>query len=513
MTSDSASYRVPLARYPGMNRFVLDWLSDDPRATRFLPRAAGVAGRERKAIGDGALIDALESSNRQWGIFAGEGLKRWATGETLTIVAGQQVGFAGGPLYTLAKLATLVRLKRDLEKQGLPVTAFFWLATEDHDFDEVAALNIPVATLPQAKEVNRQVDLLCTRAVRSASRAVVGSLPVPESLVTELLALYDMPRPGWLREGITFRDSFAELVAAVFGNELILIDSLLPGLRRAGTPLFDRIRAQHDEIQKALAERAAELERAGYSEQVIARDGNEYTLLFGLDERGNREPLTPATAPTAPERTSTSALTRPLLQDSVLRPDIFVGGPAEVAYYAQLAPLHDLLGVPAPRVALRGHVLVVPKRAARAIERHGIDPADAFTAADDLLAAREPEGVAKIRATAGEAKRDLFARIGTIAELALPADHSLAGSFERSVGHLEYHFEKLTERAIKALVRKDRERYAATRELVATLYPDAHVQDRVASWFAYWCVHGSSLIDRIVEEVEPDAASFRIVTI
>jgi uncharacterized protein YllA (UPF0747 family) len=59
----------------------------------------------------------------------------------LTIIAGQQVGFAGGPLYTLAKLASLVRFKRDMAKQGIPVTAFFWLATEDHDFDEVATLN------------------------------------------------------------------------------------------------------------------------------------------------------------------------------------------------------------------------------------------------------------------------------------------------------------------------------------------------------------------------------------
>ena len=499
--------RVPLAQYPGMNRFVLDWMDGDER---FLSRVAPAASRpvHRPPAG---IVDALKESNKHWGLFVGDQLKRWATGETLTIIAGQQVGFAGGPLYTLAKLATLVRFKRDMEKQGIPVTAFFWLATEDHDFDEVATLNVPVATLPTEKNVNRQLDLLCMRAIRSAdSRAVVGSLPVPEALIAQLLALYDIPRPPWLREGITFRDSFAELIGTVFGSEIILVDALLPELRRAGAPLFEQIDQRREEIQRVLHDRAQRLEAAGYKEQVIPGNGNEYTLLYELDDRGNRQP---PTANRQPERTSTSALTRPLLQDFVLQPDIFVGGPAEVAYYAQISPLHRLLGVPMPRVALRGHVLVAPKRIERAFERYGIEPAEVFQSADRILADKEPEAVTRVRAIAEAAKRDLLTRIEDINELALPADHSLAGSIQRSIGHLEYHFGKLSERAIKGLVRKDRQRYAATRELVATFYPDHHVQDRVVSWFSYWCQYGDVLVDRMIEEVEPDSAYFKVVSL
>jgi bacillithiol synthase len=498
--------RGPLSRYPGMNRFVLDWLASDPKATRFLPRL-GVL-RPSRSSKSGGLAAALLQSNKHWGLFTREPLERWQRGETVTIVAGQQVGFAGGPLYTLAKLATLIRMKRDLEKQGTPVTAFFWMATEDHDFDEVSQLNVPVSTLGPGKNVNRQLDLLCMRAVRGAdARAAVGSLPVPESLITQLLALYDISRPDWLRPGITFGDSFAELIAAAAGSDVILVDALLPELRRAGASLFGQIHARRNEIQNALAQRGEELKAAGYNEQVIARDGDEYTLFFELVD-GHRQPFT---RPVDPERISTSALTRPLLQDFVLRPDIFIGGPAEVAYYAQLSTLHDLLGVTMPRVALRGHALVAPKRVVRFFERFDIDPTDVFTSPDALLADAEPEGVARIRALKDEAKRDLLARIEQIGELALPADHSLAGSIQRSIGHLEYHFEKLAERAVKGLVRKDRERHTAARELVATLFPDRHVQDRVVSWFAYWCVYGSHLVERVVEEIEPDSDHFRII--
>jgi uncharacterized protein YllA (UPF0747 family) len=501
--------KAPLTQYPGMNPFVLDWLAGDQR---FLPRAShwseGLARGSQLAARSEALATALDASNRHWGIFAKDAILSWARGETRTIIAGQQVGFAGGPLYTLAKIASIVKMKRELEQQGTPATALFWLATEDHDFDEVATLNVPARL---TKTPASQLDLLCMRATRGVdSRAAVGSLPVPEPLIAQLLTLLDISRPAWLREGITFRDSFAELIASLFGNEVILVDALLPELRLADAPLFDAIESRRDEIHQALAQRGRELAQAGYKEQVIPNERGEYTLLYELDEHGRRQV---PTANRQPERTSTSALTRPLLQDSVLRPDVFVGGPAEVAYYAQIAPLHELLGITMPRVALRGHVLVAPKRVARAMERYEIQPAEVFAAADALLAEREPEGVARIRAILDDGKRELMQRIEQVGELALPADHSLASSIQRSIGHLEFHFNKLGERAVKGLVRKDRERFAAIREIVSTLYPDRHVQDRTVSWYAYWQAYGAGLTEQMLADVEPDSAFFKFAVL
>lgn len=494
--------KAPLSQYPGMNPFVLDWLAGDER---FLPRATRQSAEPPRRSAE--LAATLDRSNRHWGIFAKDAITRWAAGETRTIIAGQQVGFAGGPLYTLAKVASIVKMKRDLEKQGTPATAMFWLATEDHDFDEAATLNVPARLVKS----DSQLDLLCIRASRGMdSRAVVGSLAIPEQLITQLLAFFDIPRPAWLREGITFRDSFAELIASVFGHEVILVDALLPELRRAGTSLFDAIEANHDRIRQALTLRGRELTEAGYKEQVVPNERGEYTLLYELDEHGHRQAPTPNRTA---ERTSTSALTRPLLQDSVLRPDVFVGGPAEVAYYAQIAPLHELLGIPMPRIALRGHVLVAPKRVTRAFDRYDIQPEEVFAAADSLIAEREPEGVAQIREILEDGKRELMQRIAQVGELALPADHSLASSIQRSIGHLEFHFNKLGERAIKGLVRKDRERYAAVRELVSTLYPDRHVQDRTVSWFAYWHVYGAGITEQILQEVEPDSTFFKIAVL
>ena len=495
--------KVPLDCYRGMNRFVLDWLHADAKATRFLPRIIDVPRPSRRNVSP-ALAQALIDSNQRWGLFASDDVRRWAGGETVTIVAGQQVGFAGGPLYTIAKLATLIRWKRQLQVQGIPVTAFFWLATEDHDFSEVATLNVPMP--------GRQQDLLSLRATRGVDdRATVGALPIPETLIDELLALQSMPRPHYFREGITFRDSFAELMTEVAGNDVILVDALLPELRREGAALFEPIVRDGDDLQRAIADRSAELQRAGYAPQVVPRDGEPYTLLFRLDDEGRRE--IDNVDVSCPERISTSALTRPLLQDLVFRPDVFVGGPAEVAYYAQITPLHERLGVPLPRVALRGHALLAPKRVVRLFERFNVNPCEIFSSPDALLAEREPEAVAEVNRIAGEARRDLAEKLTQIGEIALPAEHALARAISRSIGHIEYHFDKLAERAIRGLVRKDRERYAAVRELVSTFYPDRHVQDRIVAWYPFWCQYGSHLLERLVEEIEPDAPEFSIVSL
>ena len=527
--------KFSLSDYPGMNRFVLDWL--EGKTDAFLPRVrqapspvGGQAGAPDVHAGPPDLPAALIESNKRWGLFVRDEVEAWARGDSVALIAGQQVGFAGGPLYTLAKIASLVKMKRQLRAEGKRATIFFWLATEDHDFDEAAALSIPVSTLPASKEVNRQLDLVQLAVRRGIeSRAMVGPQPVPEPLIAQLLALFDLDRPSWLREGIAFRDSFAELLAMTFDEPIVLVDALLPELRRAGGSLFRQIASRADDVQKALAERSAALQSAGYSPQVIPREGDPYSLFFKMDSEGNRELMSAPFDIDDPACISTSALTRPLLQDFVFRPAVFIGGPSEVAYYAQIAPLHDLLGVPMPKVALRGHALVAPKRLVRAFDRYAIEPREVFQSADAIIAEREPEAVQRVKALAADAKRDLLARIEQIGEIALPAEHALARAIHRSIGHIEYHFGKLTERAIKGLARKDRERWTAVRELVATLHPDRHVQDRVVGWLPLLLSVGQApspvpeapgrlsytydklLVERMIEEIEPDSAVCKVV--
>jgi len=504
---DAACLRLPLTAYPGFNRFTLDWMTGNEIATQFLERRRPAGWTAAGSAASDELTNALIASNRNWGRNVDDEVLRWSRGETFTVIAGQQVGFAGGPIYTLAKLAGMLKLKRDNEARGIPTTVFFWLATEDHDFAEVATLSLP------KRDPKQQLDLTTFRARRTdSSKIAVGGLPIPEELTTALIEYLDIPRPSWLREGITFRDSFAELLTTAVDGKFILVDALLPELRRAGAPLFDGVLKNWDSIQHALDARAEALTNAGYAPQVVPRPGERHTLLFELDGHGRRH-LIESPREIAPERTSTSALTRPLLQDLVLRPDLFVGGPSEVAYYAQIAPLHEMLAIPMPRVALRAHEMLAPKRLARTAARYGIKPEEIFGGADAILATREPAGVAEVKAIAEKAKRALAADITRIGEIALPAEHALARAINRSIGHIEYHFGKLTERAIRGLARKDRERYAAIRELVSTLVPDGAPQDRVTGWFGYFQQYGQHLVSQMIDEAKQDEAVCKVVSL
>jgi hypothetical protein len=184
-----------------------------------------------------------------------------------------------------------------------------------------------------------------------------------------------------------------------------------------------------------------------------------------------------------------------------------------VAYYAQLAPLHEMLSVGMPRVGLRGHLLVAPKRLLRFVDRLAIKPTEIFSSPDGLLAEREPEAVAEINRLSAEMREKLMDYVSGIADLALPADHSLARAINRSVGHLEYHVNKLAERAVRGVARKDRERWAAARELVGTLYPDGNVQDRIAAWYPLCNEHGPYAVTRFIDEVEPDSAFFKVISL
>src|SRR5438105_3452467 len=453
-----------------MNRFVLDWLAGDER---FLPRGGQPPSAVRSVDSD--LLDALITSNRRWGIDVADDLRRWAAGETQTIVAGQQVGFGGGPLYTLAKIATLLKLKHESKK---PAMIFFWLATEDHDFAEVATIAIP------NHDEHRQRDLIYLQATRSIeSREVVGRLAIPESLIDQLTQTLGISRPKWLRPGITFADSFAELLATTLGSGFVLVDALLPEVRRAGAPLFRAIAARWDEIQSAVGNRSAELERAGYTPQIVPRSGESYTLLYNINSKGERELLQKSSRLPDPESISTSALTR---------------------------PLHPLLNVPMPRVMLRAHVLVASRKIVRYFSRFDIQPHDVFAPPEQIASGHAEKGVAEIRRIASEAEKQLKEDIEKIRDLSLPADHAVARSINRSIGHVEYHFKKLTERAIRGLVRKDKERFHAARELASTFYPDQHVQDRIVAWLPWWCEYRQVLLDRLVNEVEPDAPAFKI---
>jgi bacillithiol biosynthesis cysteine-adding enzyme BshC len=505
----------PLERYPGINRFALDRVRGVDAANSFLPRASHNAAGAR----DPELVAELIASNARWGNDVHEVLTAWRDGETATIIAGQQVGFAGGPFYTLAKIASMLRLRRDLEKSGRKATVFFWLATEDHDYDEVSTL-----TLWQRDELH-----LLRATERPRASYSVGGLPVPASLRRQYEQLTG-DHPDWLRDEITFAESFARLLAQVLeGQRVVLVDSLSPALRKAGKDLFLQIIDHQPEMQKELTKRTEELRRAGYAPQVEPHEDGEWGLLHFLSEDGERRPLRfdgtiwrigedvvtfdvlRERVMAHPEQVSTGALVRPLLQDVVFDTDVFVGGPAEVAYYAQVAALHQLVGRRLPDVQLRGHALVAPQKRLRTLNRYGIDPARIFDGVETIAAGLDPARLSEADRIVKAASASLAEATRSLDQLLAGVDESVRDSVGRSERHLSYHLQKLAERTRRAIGRREAERFDAIAKTVRLLAPDGRPQDRIIAWISLWQMYGRSLLERLVETIEPNQAVVKIV--
>ena len=495
-----------------------------------------------------ALADALDAQSLAFG--AGPAtlanIAKLRTGAR-TIVTGQQVGLLGGPLLTLLKAATAVaRARQATAETGIEHVPIFWLATEDHDLEEVD-----------------QVSLLSKKSVETlhlnakAHAAPVGNIPFDVSInalldqASELL--HHAPICNLLREcyayqpangyAPTFASAFARLMTRLFaGHGLIVMDAAGRDFHTLGASTL-RFAIEHaEELEVALLARAAELEAAGYHAQVLVKPGA--SLLFLISEvKGaqnrqalHREPdgswkagtgnsaTSYATAEllaildAAPERLSPNALLRPVFQDTILPTTAYVGGPAEVAYFAQSAVLYQrILGRITPILPRLSATLIEPVIGAM-MAQHEVSLPDAMHSTDDLaqrLAARALpiEAKRRLAATGNALDEALTAAQEYLAKL----DASLARSAEVSASKMRYQMGRLRRLAATFELHREASLRKHAEAITLHLFPNAHPQERVLAgvWFlaAWESAHSDSvgLIARLVEEAASQCAGHLVI--
>jgi len=519
MTEANCTFlELPLAAYPGMKGYALDLVLGRGEARALGSRRDSIVQRA-PSRDRGALAASLAASNREWGNDVSAELAEWGAGRSVSIIAGQQAGFGGGPLLTISKIASLLNLRASLASRGIRATAFFWMATEDHDFGEVATLDWP--------ERDSVVKMHAPHP--AGAPRCVGNIQIPKALRSRLAELAGLGDEAWLRDGVSFRDSFATLVAEAFaGRGLVLVDARDAELRRTGAPLLRALIDSSEEIEAKVAERSEVVSAAGYSPQIVPGPDGRYALLYLVEPhdvrvalrrengewRAGESAIDEATLlrilDESPERISTGALTRPLLQDYVFEPAVFVGGPAEVSYYAQIVPLHARFGIEPPHVALRAHVLVADEKVLRAIDRYTITPDELTLPVDEIVARRETGAIDALRSDVDALSSAIARAAQPVVDEILAADRSMERSVRRTLRRLEFHARRLEARGTRALARREADRYRAVARLANALFPDGVPVDRRISWLRLWRDHGSALIDRLVELAEPDGSVYRI---
>ena len=314
---------------------------------------------------------------------------------TVAVVTGQQAGFLTGPLYTLYKALTAIRLaKEQSQRLGCPVVPVFWIASEDHDWAEVqetAVLNHegkPVACCLPGSGGGLPVGRLPVPAWREIEPVLAAALPATEYRAEILAAI-----AKFADQAGNLADWFAlTLQWLVQDRGLVFFDPLLPGLKRLAQPVYERILRAAKEIQAALQERTARLQELGFAPQ-IKPTGGEVNLFLAVPKRralladqdgfylrGHSGHWSWAELSSMlaakPECFSPNVATRPVVQDFLLPTLAYVAGPGELSYWAQLGGVFEVLDRSMPVVYPRLSAVVLTPAWEKTLAAAGLTVAD-----------------------------------------------------------------------------------------------------------------------------------------
>jgi bacillithiol biosynthesis cysteine-adding enzyme BshC len=436
-----------------------------------------------------------------------------------TVVTGQQVALFGGPLYTLLKVATAIARAREATTAGFDTVPVFWLASEDHDFAEIAHLELPARDGLKTITIGPPPDV----------PVPVGGIPVGTTIETALAEIEELLGSNEVtalvrevyRPRTTLAAAFGSLMARLFSRwGLIVIDAAAAGFHALGAEVLGQAICNADALHAALVARDKELRDRGYHAQV--KVGEQSSLLFLIDEKtGARLPLRRVRIDggmrwkaggrhysseellgilqVSPERCSPNALLRPVFQDAVLPTSAYIAGPAEIAYFAQSeVPYRAMLGRATAVLPRLSATLVEPK-IATVMERHEVRLSDALTSAEALaqrLAARAMpvEGKRKL-AAAGNALDD---ELAAVTDWMAQMDLGLGRAATTAASKMRYQMNRLRRLAARYQLERETSLARHAQAITQALYPGGHLQERAVAGIYFLANQGDGLLDKLV---------------
>jgi len=515
----------PVTVAPGLNRLFVDFCSGNPAARAFyasLPPDSGWQQRPQLPAHWPELVRLLAAQNPSPA--AAPALSALGEGAG-TVVTGQQVALFGGPLFTPFKAATAIARARQATAAGHPHTAVFWLATEDHDFAEVNHV-----TLPSGRELRTLVYESAPQTARpvggiafddSIARLVeqARDLLAPDDSIASLFEAY--------QPGRTLAEAFRVFYSRAFAAQgLLVVDASGRDFHRIGAPVLRAAIERADEFHAALLGRNQALEAAGYHAQVTVAP--QSSLLFLIDDKTGARLALKRTAPSSaepqglwqagqqafssadligildaePERISPSALLRPVFQDFLLSSSAILGGPAEIAYFAQSAVLYErILGKQTPAAPRFSATLIEPQ-IGELLRKHEL-PLNRVFAEDGaslarLLAARSmPIETKQKLAAAGNA---LDTELTALVDWMQSQDKGLGQSAETAASKITYQMNRLRTLAANFQLQRETSLARHAEAIAQALFPGGVLQERVHGAAYYFARYGLELAEILCEQ-------------
>jgi bacillithiol biosynthesis cysteine-adding enzyme BshC len=538
---------ISFDRIPHQSRLFLDYLRDPislreyyPSAVRFHHELSARAPEVLAAhqTDRNVLCDALQDMNAVWG--AGEetlrNIQLLRDADCLAVVSGQQAGLFSGPLYTIYKALSAVKLAGCLTQRQTKAVPVFWIATEDHDFPEVAKAEFigrdcKLAAVEVSSALHKEGQPVGRVVLDNSIDAVLAQLLqlLPSSEFTPDLDV--LLRDAWC-PGRSYGEAFARMMTSLLGTHgLVLLDPLDPRLKALAAPLYAKAALRAQEIAAAIEVRSRKLVEAGYHAQVTASE-NSFPL-FLHDDSGSRHALTrssegryttkqtdksytaqelAALALAQPEKFSPNVTLRAVVQDYLLPTIAYYGGAAEIAYFAQTGEVYRLLERPTTPILPRSSLTMIERHTGRVLERYELKLADLFAGPESVLkrvveehlGAETAQSFAKAEGTVNRELDELREQLRNI-------DPTLADALETGRRKINHQLEGLRTRFHRAQLARDEAAQRQLQRAFDQLFPHKELQERHINITSLLARHGRYVVDWIYNAINIGSNEHQIV--
>jgi bacillithiol synthase len=535
---------LPFSQVPHSTRLFLDFLSYLPGVQRFYPRSPQFSDWLRQetpekrydAARRQRVSGVLERQNQGWEASprTRANIARLRAGASV-VVTGQQVGLFGGPLFSILKALTAVKLAEEASTAGVDSVPVFWLATTDHDLAEVNHTSIP------GPDGSLHPVATPSHGIEDAPVGTVTFGPEIEPVVQSAIELLgstqatDFLRDSY-RPGETLGSAYARLFSRLFAEwGVILIDPSDAEFHAIAAPIYRAAIERAAELDEALLARGKELEAAAYHQQAKVTPSS--TLLFALkdgaripihrrtngrpdevdflikDEKLSQDELLLQIA-AAPQDFNPNVLLRPVVQDHLLPTLAYTGGAAEVAYFAQAGVVYEKLLKHVTPIVPRFSATIVEPKPKALLERYGLSLPDLFQGEDALrekLAAKvlPPE----LQSAFDAASASLEKSLASVREALSKLDKTLVYAAENAGSKMQHQLESLRSRAARAELRQDEVATRHAQLLSNSLFPNKTLQERGIAAAYYLSRYGPEFLATLYSNLHTDCHDHQVITL
>ena len=470
------------------------------------------------------LVSVLQKqySNVETSVLTKQNIDDLALNNTFTVTTGHQLNLFSGPLYFLYKIISTINLTREL-KAKYPKNKFvpiYWMATEDHDFEEINYFNFKGKKFRWNTESTGPVGRLSTNGLEDFFE--VYALELGSSINAETIK--KMFREAYLKHE-NLADATRHLANALFGGYgLVILDADNADLKRAFIP-FAKEELLHQSSHKKVLETAEKLK--DYTIQVNPREINLFYIEDNLRERiilenekykvnNSRIEFSKTEIlellETHPEKFSPNVIMRPLYQEVILPNLCYIGGGGEISYWLELKSFFDAANVTFPILLLRNSVLLATEKQVKKADKLDLTWSDLFSKQDSLINKKTKE-LSEFTIDLANLKKQLQEQFENLYEIASQTDESFIGAVKAQEAKQNKGLENLEKRLLRAQKRKLSDILNRISELQNELFPNRSLQERQANFSEFYLENGESLIPMIINQLKPLENKFDVITL